>query len=78
MPVIFGLPHISFAQALGLMALSWILFGGMRGPQRGRCRGHRGQRYLNFAAENLSPENREHFRRKIERRCGGSPIAEKM
>ena len=29
MPDIFGLHPISFWQAVGLMALSWILFGGL-------------------------------------------------
>jgi hypothetical protein len=31
MPTIFGLPAISFWQAVGLLGLSWILFGGLRG-----------------------------------------------
>lgn len=72
MPVIFGLPRLTFAQALGLMALSWILFGGLRGPGGRRCRwrGHRGHRYRNFAAESLSPEDRERFRQKLQGRCG--------
>ena len=37
MPVIFGLHAISFWQALGLLVLSRILFGGFRGPA-GLCR----------------------------------------
>ena len=55
MPSIFGLREISFAQALGLLALSWILFGGMRGARGGRrCfRRHR-RPYTNFAAERES------------------------
>ena len=28
MPGIFGLPAITFWQAVGLLALSWLLFGG--------------------------------------------------
>jgi len=45
MPVIFGLPAIGFGQAWGLMGLSWILLGGLRGfggsarHSRGTCRG---------------------------------------
>ena len=35
MPAIFGLPTITYWQALGLMALSWILFGGLRGEWPG-------------------------------------------
>jgi len=33
MPDIFGLKAISFWQAVGLMALCWILFGGLRGAR---------------------------------------------
>jgi hypothetical protein len=33
MPSIFGLRTITYWQALGLMALSWILFRGFRGPR---------------------------------------------
>ena len=40
MPDIFGLHPISFWQAVGLMALSWILFGGLRQlpPHAAACR----------------------------------------
>jgi hypothetical protein len=31
MPTLFHLPAIGFWQAVGLMALSWLLFGGWRG-----------------------------------------------
>ena len=55
MPSIFGLPHIGFAQALGLLALSWILFGGMRGMHGGRrCFKRHRRPYTNFAAEGES------------------------
>lgn len=43
MPSLFGLPLIGFWQAVGLMALSWLLFGGWRGAggfRRHRRRGH--------------------------------------
>ena len=52
MPELFGLPHISFWQAPGLLALSWLLFGGWRGMPRG---GHRGR------WRGLTPEERERF-----------------
>lgn len=56
MPEIFGLPIISFWQAVGLLSLSWLLFGGWRGMP-GRRRpwggGHRGR------WEALSAEERE-------------------
>ena len=43
MPAIFGLRAITYWQAVGLMGLSWILFGGLRGfgkpvPLRHRSR----------------------------------------
>lgn len=39
-PAIFGLTTISFWQALGLLALTRILFGGISGGMRGRFGGH--------------------------------------
>jgi hypothetical protein len=38
MPSLFGLHTITYWQALGLMALSWILFRGFRGPVQGSWR----------------------------------------
>ena len=35
MPELFGMPAIGFWQAVGLMALSWLLFGGWRGAGEG-------------------------------------------
>jgi len=71
MPELFGLPHISFWQAPGLLALSWLLFGGWRGmPSRHRSwgRGHRGR------WEELTAEEREHLARGI-RSCGSREAA---
>lgn len=55
MPVVFSLPEISFWQALGLLALSRILFGGWSG--RGRMHKPRCVR----SWKDLSPEERERF-----------------
>jgi hypothetical protein len=41
MPELFGLPRISFWQAVGLLTLSWLLFGGWRGMPRGGAGHHR-------------------------------------
>src|SRR2546430_12567255 len=46
MPGLFGLHSINFWQAVGLMALSWILFGGWRGFHRRPGSGHRGRLQL--------------------------------
>ena len=42
MPAIFGLPAVTFMQALGLLLLSWIFFGSWRGAAGlgGRHRRH--------------------------------------
>jgi hypothetical protein len=59
MPALFGLKVISYWQALGLLLLSKILFGGFRGS-RGRS-GHR----PSGASERWkqrTPEQREQFR----------------
>lgn len=64
MPSLFGLREITFWQAVGIMGLSWILFGraflGGR-PWRGRGR-HRW--------DHMTPEEREQFRRGMQGRCG--------
>ena len=67
MPPIFGLPAITFWQAVGLMALCWILFGGLRGGrtfQRGWRHSWEGR------WQRLSPEERERFRKGLQGRCG--------
>jgi Ca2+/H+ antiporter, TMEM165/GDT1 family len=57
MPGLFGLHALTFWQALGLLALSWILFGGLRG-------GHRfgGGRHFREHWAEMTPEQREKVR----------------
>ena len=74
-PSIFGLHAISYWQAVGLLGLSWLLFGGPRawmGP--GMYRRHR----MRKDWDKMSPEQREQFRQAMRRRCGhfGNPPAE--
>lgn len=64
MPQIFNLPAIGFWQALGLLALSWLLFGGFRGPMGRRRFGGRGR------WARMSPEQRAQFRQAMAERCG--------
>jgi hypothetical protein len=62
MPSIFGLRPLSFWQAVGLLGLSWILFGGFRGLGRiPHGPSYRWQR--------MTPEEREKFRKVLEGRC---------
>lgn len=70
-PVLFNGPTIIFWQAIGLLALSKILFGGggRRWGRRGRCgnRGHWRWR-MEERLKNMTPEEREKFKN----RCGGN------
>ncbi len=66
MPRIFGLPAITYWQGIGLLALSWIFFGGLRGG-RGVRRGW--NRAWERRYESLTPEQREEFRKAMRGRC---------
>jgi uncharacterized membrane protein len=67
MPVIFGLHAVNFWQALGLLVLSKILFGGFHG-RHGFGR-HWRQRMME-RWEQMTPEEREKFRAGMRRGCG--------
>lgn len=65
LPSIFGWRQITFWEALGLLALCRILFGGLggRGLSSSRVRGR------------MSPEDRERFRKGLRGRFGCAPSA---
>jgi hypothetical protein len=66
-PAVFGARTINFWQALGILVLSKILFGGFRGhPGYG---GH-WRRRMSARWEQMTPEERERFRQGIVGRCG--------
>jgi uncharacterized membrane protein len=67
MPALFGWKLISYWQALGLIILSRILFGGFRGAV-GRG-GHRRHRMME-RCEKMTPEERERFRQGLHGRWG--------
>ena len=68
MPGLFGLRTITFWQAVGLMILGRMLFGGFR-PGRGGF-GWRGEMMRRL--EQMTPEEREKFREGWRGRCGGA------
>ena len=72
-PELFRGPRLEYWQALGLLLLSRILFGGLRG--RG-WHGHWRQRMWRERWENMTPEERERLREHYQRRCGRSPSGE--
>jgi hypothetical protein len=65
MPTLFGLPAVTFWQAVGLLALSWILFGGWRGyPSRSWS----WRRRVRERWAEMTPEERQAFREAVEGR----------
>jgi Ca2+/H+ antiporter, TMEM165/GDT1 family len=75
MPGIFGLHLIGFWQAVGILVLSKILFGGFR-PRFGP--GMHWRRRMMARWEQMTPEEREKFREGLRSRCGqvGPPASE--
>jgi len=70
LPALFGWPQITFWQAVGLLALCRILFGGLGGRGHGFPRS-RFRRRMAERWERMTPEEREKFRRGMRSRCGG-------
>ena len=66
-PALFGLRQVTFWQALGLLALCRILFGGWggRGGHRPNFRRRMAEKW-----ERMTPEEREKFRQRMGSRCG--------
>jgi hypothetical protein len=70
LPALFGWRQITFWQALGLLALCRILFGGLglRGSARSNIRRRMEERF-----EHLTPEERERCRQRMRERFGFGP-----
>jgi len=76
LPTLFGWRQITFWQAVGLLALCRILFGGWssHGGNRSNMRGRMGERMrqrMDERWEKMTPEEREKFRQSWRSRCGG-------
>jgi hypothetical protein len=74
-PSIFGLATITWVQALGLLVLSKILFGGFRGRGYGGGFGgggghHFWKQRMAERMEKMTDEEKEHFRAKMKNRWG--------
>jgi hypothetical protein len=70
LPPIFGWRQITFWQALAMLALCRILFGGFgcHGSPRSGFRRRMAER-----REAMTPEERERFRQRIREHCGSGP-----
>jgi hypothetical protein len=64
-PAIVGWHAINFSQAVGILVLSKILFGGFHGRGGQHWRHRMAERW-----EKMSPEERERFSRVMRSRCG--------
>src|SRR6266536_1780570 len=73
LPPLFGWRQITFWQALGLLALCRILFGGLglHGSGRSDIR-----RRMEERCEHMTPEERERFRQRMRERFGFGPSAD--
>jgi len=70
LPSLFSWRQITFWQAIGMLALCRILFGGfgVRGSTRSGVRRRMAERW-----ERMTPEERERLRSGLFRRCGFEP-----
>ena len=68
LPAVIGVKTISLWQALGILLLSKILFGGFRGGCGGS---HRKQRWMEMKQKfaDMSPEEREKLKMEWKNRC---------
>lgn len=70
LPAVLGVKTITFVQALGILVLSKILFGGFGGG----CHGGRGfewRQKMKAKWETMTPEERDKFKAEWKNRCGG-------
>jgi hypothetical protein len=70
LPPLFGWRQITFWQALGMLVLCRILFGGFggHGGHRSKFRRRMAERW-----EHMTPEERERLRQRMRERCGFGP-----
>jgi hypothetical protein len=78
LPPLFGFRQIAFWQALGILLLCRILFGGfgLHGSGRSNVRSRVADRLADRMGDRwdaMTPEERERFRQRIRERCGFDP-----
>ncbi len=68
LPAVLGVTTITFLQALGILLLSKILFGGFHGGFGGR--GRQWKQRMQQKMGNMTPEEKEKFKAEWRNRCG--------
>jgi hypothetical protein len=71
LPEILGVKAITFIQALGILLLSKILFGGFGGKGYRGGRGYEWRKKMKEKWNTMTPEEREQFKSEWKHRCGG-------
>jgi Ca2+/H+ antiporter, TMEM165/GDT1 family len=72
LPAVIGVKPISFIQALGILVLSKILFGGFHGKRfRGGEHSNPWKQKMAEKCSMMTPEEREKFKSEWKTRCGG-------
>jgi hypothetical protein len=66
---VISVPAITFGQALGILVLSKILFGGFRGGGGWRGRGGRWGQEMKDKWQKMTPEEQEKFKYEWRSRC---------
>jgi len=72
LPPLFGWRLITFWQALGILVLCRVLFGGFGRHGSGRSNF---RRRMKERCEHMTPEERERFRQRMRERWGAGPSA---
>ena len=70
LPAVLGVKTITYLQAMGILVLSKILFGGF-GGKRGGGPGRHWKNKIEEKMRNMTPEEREKFKEEWKARCGG-------
>jgi len=70
LPAVIGVKTINLWQAMGILLLSKILFGGFHGGWRGR---HKRERWMEMKQKfaDMTPEEREKIKAEWKNRCAG-------
>ncbi len=72
LPSLFGFRQVTFWEALGMLVLCRILFGGCGWKGSG---GYNFRRRMKERCEKMTPEERERFRQRMRERWGFDPAA---
>jgi hypothetical protein len=71
LPDLLGVKAITFMQALGVLLLSKILFGGFGGGGHRGGRGYEWKQKMKEKWNTMTPEERDQFKSEWKYRCGG-------